>query len=93
MVKTQKRARTSAAKQIKPIASDSSLLKSHSKMRQWVEKNSLAALKLTIFDVLLEFSNKNKPSKSSDTAENLLIVDDLFEARVWNEVHRELKQR
>lgn len=72
-------------KQIKPISNDSSLLKSHSKLRAWLEKNSLAKLNLTILDVLLDQSSKRK---DNEPPENMLVVDDLYDAHVWNEVTR-----
>lgn len=55
-------------------------------MKLWIDKNNLASLKLTIFDAL-QVNAHNK----QQTPENMLVVDEMYEARVWNEVPSNLK--
>lgn len=50
---------------------------SGSKIFKWLHKNSLEKLKLTIFDVL--------HGESVET--NKLVVDELFNAKIWTEVY------
>ena len=53
--------------------------KQNSRVKKWLEKNSLIALKLTLFDALFETSDQK-------AAENVLILDYLFNTDIWKDV-------
>jgi hypothetical protein len=70
---------------LKPIDNDNSLLSGYSRVRSWLQKNSLIALKLTLFDALKEAIQDH--ARDQEVAEQKSLLDDLFESKVWQDVN------
>jgi hypothetical protein len=69
---------------LKPIDNGNSLLSGYSRVRNWLQKNSLMALKLTLFDALKEAIQDRERQKD---AEHKNLLDELFESKVWQDVN------
>jgi len=77
-------ARKKKKTKLKPIENDNPLLSGYSRVRSWLQKNSLIALKLTLFDALKEAIQDHGRQQ---VGEQKSLLDELFESKVWQDVN------